>query len=75
MVLFRELTIVGSFGMQAARYPKMLDLVASGAVDPTQLVGDTVGLDDVGDVLASMDAFGTRGMAVVNRFQGPIREI
>lgn len=68
VVLFRELTIVGSFGMQAARYSEMLDLVASGAVDPGRLVGETVGLDDVGEVLGSMDAFGTRGMAVVNRF-------
>lgn len=68
VVLFRELTIVGSFGMQASRYPEMLEMVASGAVNPGRLVGDTVGLDDASEVLASMDDYGTRGMEVINRF-------
>lgn len=65
---FRELTFVGSFGMQAARYPEMLDLVESGKVRPDRLVGDTVALEDTGDVLASMASYDTLAMPVVTRF-------
>ena len=68
VVLFRELTIVGSFGMQASRYPEMLEMVSAGRVSPDRLVGDTVALEDASDVLATMDDYGTRGMAVIDRF-------
>ncbi len=67
MVLFRELSIVGSFGMQAARYPEMFDLVESGKVNPGLLVGDTVDLEDASDVLASMSTYETLAMPVITR--------
>lgn len=68
VLLFRELSIVGSFGMQAARYPEMLDMVESGKVSPNLLVGDTVGLEGTTDVLESMADYDTLGMPVINRF-------
>jgi D-arabinose 1-dehydrogenase-like Zn-dependent alcohol dehydrogenase len=68
MFTFRELSFVGSFGMQAARYPEMFDLIASGKVSPDRLVGDTVTLEDVSDVLASMASYDTLAMPVITRF-------
>lgn len=67
VVLFRELSIVGSFGMQAARYPEMFDLVESGRVNPGLLVGDMVGLEDTSEVLASMSTYETVAMPVITQ--------
>jgi D-arabinose 1-dehydrogenase-like Zn-dependent alcohol dehydrogenase len=67
VVLFRELSIVGSFGMQAAHYPEMFDMVESGKVNPRLLVGNMVGLEDTSDVLASMSTYETVAMPVITQ--------
>lgn len=64
-ILFRELSVVGSFGMQAARMPDMLGMVESGKLNPDLLVGNTVALEDAGDVLASMTGYDTLAMSVI----------
>jgi threonine dehydrogenase-like Zn-dependent dehydrogenase len=46
----------------------MFDLIASGKVSPDRLVGDTVTLEDVSDVLASMASYDTLAMPVITRF-------
>jgi D-arabinose 1-dehydrogenase-like Zn-dependent alcohol dehydrogenase len=68
VLVFREQTIVGSFGMQAARYPEMLALIESGKVNPGLLVGDTVDLEDTSAVLASMRDYETLAMPVITAF-------
>lgn len=65
---FRELTFVGSFGMQAARYPEMLRMIESGKLKPKALVGDQVALEDTSSVLASMGSYDTVAMSVITRF-------
>jgi alcohol dehydrogenase len=50
-----ELEVLGSHGMAAADYPRMLDLVASGRLRPRDLVGRVVGLAEAGAALAAMD--------------------
>ena len=67
-MLFRELSIVGSFGMQAARYPEMLAMVESRKISPELLVGETVSLERAGEVLASMGDYETVGMPVITAF-------
>jgi alcohol dehydrogenase len=54
LVVSQELSIHGSHGMAARDYPPMLDLVASGAVQPRRLVGSVIGLDQAGAALAAM---------------------
>jgi len=44
VILFRELSVVGSLGMQAAREPEMLRMVESGRLNPGAMVGDKVPL-------------------------------
>ena len=56
VILFQELSLIGSFGMQAARFPEMLAMIESGALSPDTLVGNTVSLDDSSEVLSSMAA-------------------
>jgi len=68
MFVFQELSFVGSFGMQAARYPEMFELIGSGKLNPERLVGETVTLEDTSDVLASMASYDTVAMPVITRF-------
>lgn len=67
-VLAYELEVLGSHGMAARDYPVMLDLVASGAIDLTQLVGAVIGLDELPAALMAMDSITANqaGMTVVS---------
>lgn len=62
---FKELAIIGSFGMQAARYPEMFRMIEAGRLHPGLLVGDRVGLEGVSGVLESMAAYATVAMTVM----------
>jgi D-arabinose 1-dehydrogenase-like Zn-dependent alcohol dehydrogenase len=65
-VLAKELEIHGSHGMAARDYPAMLDLVASGTLQPGRLVGSVIGLADAGPALAAMSRPATTaGVTVV----------
>ncbi len=66
-VVAHELEVYGSHGMAAADYPAMLELIGSGALRPSLLVGAVIGLDDAGQALAAMDEPGrAAGMTVVD---------
>ena len=54
-VIAHELEIYGSHGMAARDYPDMMRLVADGTLRPGLLVGEVIGLGDVGRALAAMD--------------------
>jgi alcohol dehydrogenase len=56
LVVARELQVVGSHGMAAAEYPRMLEMVASGALAPRRLVGSVIPLADAGAALMAMDS-------------------
>ena len=67
LVIARELEIYGSHGMAARDYPAMLRMVADGALRPGLLVGEVIGLGQVGRALAAMDEPGPgAGMTVVS---------
>ena len=52
-VLAWELEVLGSHGMAAHTYPALLDLVASGRLDPASLVAREISLDEAPAALAS----------------------
>jgi alcohol dehydrogenase len=68
LVIANELEIVGSHGMQAHQYAPMLDMILSGKLQPQQLIGGTVTLDEAPGVLASMGEFKTQGIVVIDQF-------
>ena len=61
-VVARELEILGSHGLAASGYPAMMDLLASGALDPGRLVGQVIGLDEAGQALAELGVPGVPGV-------------
>lgn len=67
-VIGKELEILGSHGMQAHRYGAMLDMISSGKLDPAQLVGDQISLDEAPEALMNMDKFQSVGATVITKF-------
>ena len=67
-VIGRELEILGSHGMQAHRYPQMLDLIAAGKLQPQRLIGKKVSLEEAPRELEGMGRFGAVGITVIDRF-------
>jgi D-arabinose 1-dehydrogenase-like Zn-dependent alcohol dehydrogenase len=65
LMVMKELTIVGSIGLQARCYPAMLRMVESGQINPSSLVNKQVSLDDVSGVLEEMTDFNTLGYTVL----------
>ncbi len=67
LVVEKELEIIGSHGMQAHRYPQMLDMVLSGELQVSRLIHKRINLDDVPSTLSAMDRFEDPGITVIDR--------
>jgi D-arabinose 1-dehydrogenase-like Zn-dependent alcohol dehydrogenase len=66
LVVAQELSVHGSHGMPARQYPEMLDLVTSGRLDPSLLVGRVIDLAEAPAALVAMsEPPTTPGMTVV----------
>lgn len=61
-----ELDLLGSHGMAAVDYPAMLDLVASGALQPQRLVERTIGLAEAAALLPVFDTATVAGMTIID---------
>lgn len=68
-VLSKELEIIGSHGMQAHRYPAMLEMIRTRQLQPEKLVGRTINLDESIRVLARLDRDPSPGVTIINAFQ------
>jgi alcohol dehydrogenase len=66
-IIGRELEIFGSHGMQAHRYPEMIEMVRDGRLEPAKLIGRTVSLDESPRELATMSQFGGAGVTVIDQ--------
>jgi propanol-preferring alcohol dehydrogenase len=64
-MVMQELQLVGSFGCPTTSYKGLLDLVATGRLNPKRLVSRTVPVEEAGNVLAAMSNFGTVGFQVI----------
>lgn len=65
LVIGRELEILGSHGMQAHKYPEMLEMISNGSIEPGKLVGMTVSLEQGIRVLTDMNSFSSSGVTVI----------
>lgn len=69
-VIAGELEIYGSHGMQAIDYPRMLRMIASGTLDPSHLVTDTVSLAEGAQLLTKLGNYPNQGITVIAMSQG-----
>jgi alcohol dehydrogenase len=68
LVIGRELDIFGSHGMQAHKYPDMLNMIKMGLLSPDVLVTKTVGLSEGASVLMGMGDNPPDGVVVIDSF-------
>jgi len=68
LVIARELEIVGSHGMQAHAYGRMLDMIRDGRLRPKELVGQTVDLERAAAGLSDPASLQVAGVTVIDRF-------
>ncbi len=64
-ILARELEILGSHGMQAHRYPAMLEMILTGRLHPEKLLGRRISLDESVTALPLMDRELSTGVTIV----------
>jgi alcohol dehydrogenase len=67
-IIARELEVIGSHGMQAHRFPEMLEMIADGRLRPDKLIGKTISLHESAKALANMNAFAADGITVISAF-------
>lgn len=69
-VIAWELDLLGSHGMAAADYPRMMALISSGALRPQSLIERVVGLEEAATLLPLMDRAAPAGMTMIAPLQG-----
>jgi alcohol dehydrogenase len=64
LVIAYELELLGSHGMQAHAYPRMLAMVAKGALNPEKLVRRRISLEEAPQALVDLGSFPGPGITV-----------
>lgn len=67
-VIANELEIIGSHGMQAHKYPEMLQMIVAGKLQPKKLIERTISLEESTAILPRMNEFTHKGVLVINSF-------
>ncbi len=67
-VIANELEIIGSHGMQAFEYGRMLEMIEAGKLEPQRLVGKRITLEESLQALVEMDRFQGLGVTVIATF-------
>ena len=68
LVVANELEIVGSHGMQAHEYDRMLQMILRGELQPGRLVGQRVTLEQAAATLGDPGKIQTAGVSVIDQF-------
>jgi len=64
-VIAHEIEIRGSHGMQAHRYPQMMEMILNGRLKPEKLIGRTISLAETPQALMAMDRFPGTGISII----------
>lgn len=64
-VISKELEIIGSHGMQAFKYPEMMELIKSSRIELHKLIGRKIALKEIITELPRMNEFRNQGVLVV----------
>jgi alcohol dehydrogenase len=67
-VIASELEILGSHGMQAYKYPEMLERIKTGKLYPQKLIRKTISLETAAEALPNMNSFAQKGVWVITSF-------
>ena len=67
-VIACELEIIGSHGMQAHKYPEMLDLISRKKIPLEKMIGERITLEEGSKTLTRMGTFTGTGISIINHF-------
>ena len=67
-ILAEELEILGSHGMQAHKYPQMLQMIKDGLLQPQKLLDNEISLEEACQILPQMNKFNHKGVVVITKF-------
>ncbi len=65
VVIAKELQLIGSHGMQAHQYPKMLEWISEGRMHPGKLLGRLITLEESCAALTDLNSFRHTGVTVI----------
>lgn len=68
LVYSRQISIMGTRGIAASRFPALFSLIHDGHIAPERLVTRTVNLSETGAVMADMGGYSGAGITVIDRF-------
>jgi alcohol dehydrogenase len=68
VVMFNELELIGSHGMQAHAFTPMLEMITTGKLHPAKMISRTVNLEDGIKALEAMGDFPEAGVIVIDQF-------
>ncbi len=69
LVYARQISVMGTRGIAAGRFPALFGMVTSGRIDPARLVTRRISLEESGAALAAMDGYASAGVTVIDRFR------
>jgi alcohol dehydrogenase len=64
-VIAKELHLIGSHGMQAHQYPKMMEWISAGKMHPEKLLGRIITLEESCRELTDLNSFRNTGVTVI----------
>ncbi len=68
-VYSRQISIMGTRGIAASRFPALLAMVEAGRIDPARLITKRIAVDEAGAAIAAMDGYTGAGITVIDRFR------
>jgi alcohol dehydrogenase len=68
LVYSRQISIMGTRGIPASRFPALFGMIAAGHLDPARLVTRAIALEEAGAALAAMNGYTGSGITVIDRF-------
>ena len=68
LVYSRQISVMGTRGIPASRFPALFDMIAAGHIDPARLVTQTISLEEAGPALEAMNGYTGAGITVIDRF-------
>lgn len=68
LVYSRQISIMGTRGIPASRFPALFDMIAAGRIDPARLVTKRIPLGEAGAAIAAMNGYTGSGITVIDRF-------
>lgn len=68
-VYARQISIMGTRGIAASRFPALLGMIAAGRLDPARMITRRIPLEQAGAALTAMNGYGGVGVTVIDRFR------